>query len=172
MKSDAMQPTEYPPAAYFLHGMESGPNGSKSRALGEVLQLKAPDFQGMSIETRLETALGILQREKNPSVVLIGSSLGGLLATLLWDEMPDKIGGLLLLAPAWERADLSGIQSLHPNTQVILAENEEILSIEAQKTQCMQWGIVPTIVKDSHRLGESMDVITQAALAVCAASKA
>jgi len=167
-----MEHTEKSPTVYFLHGMESGPNGSKSRALGELFHLKAPDFQGMPIEKRLVTALEILRRDENLPVVLIGSSLGGLLATLVWEKIPEKISGLLLLAPAWERADLSGIRSLHPNTQVILAENEEVLSVEEQKKQCAQWGITPTIVNDTHRLGLSMDVIKKAALEVCAASMA
>ena len=151
--------------------MESGPNGSKSRALHEAMDLQAPDFQGMAIEERLEKAMALLACEKNRSVILIGSSLGGLLATLLWSRMPEKIGGLLLLVPAWERADLTHIQALHPNTQVILAEDEEVLSVEAQKEQCRNWEIEPILVKDTHRLGGNLEIIKKAAIEVCGACR-
>ena len=159
------------PVVYFLHGMESGPNGSKSRALREIMDLQAPDFQGMDIEERLEKAMSLLAFEENHSVILIASSLGGLLATLLWSRMPEKIGGMLLLVPAWERADLSHIQALHPNTQVILAEDEEVLSVESQKEHCRNWKIEPVLVKDTHRLGGNLEIIKKAAIEVCAACR-
>jgi predicted alpha/beta hydrolase family esterase len=159
------------PAVYFLHGMESGPIGSKSQALREIMDLQAPDFQGMDIEERLEKAMSLLAREENHSVVLIGSSLGGLLATLLWSLMSEKIAGLLLLVPAWERADLSHIQALHPNTQVILAEDEEVLSVESQKEQCRKWKIEPVLVTDTHRLGGNLEIIKKVAIEVCAACR-
>lgn len=157
------------PVVYFLHGLESGPFGSKSRALREIMNLQAPDFQGMDIEERLEKAMSLLALEENHSVVLIGSSLGGLLTTLLWSRMPEKIGGLLLLVPAWERADLSHIQALPPNTEVILSEDEEVLSFEAQIEMCRNWQTKPIMVKDTHRLAGSMEIIKKAAIEVCTA---
>jgi hypothetical protein len=63
-----------------------------------------------------------------------------------------------------------GQEALHPNTQVILAEDEEVLSIESQKEYCRNWEIEPVLVKDTHRLGGNLEIIKKAAIKVCATS--
>src|SRR5262245_58687358 len=61
----------------------------------------APDFARTTITSQLAIVEALLT--ETPSV-LIGSSLGGYLATLVATRQPERICGLVLLAPAFHFA--------------------------------------------------------------------
>ena len=85
----------------FAHGMEGSPNGSKIRSLREAgFEVLAPDFQGMPLEERVDLLQMICEEHREKSVVLAGSSYGGLAASIVAMRMPDAFRGLLLCAPA------------------------------------------------------------------------
>jgi len=95
----------------YLHGFASGPDGTKVQfikarlaALGTPLLAPelAPDFTHMTITSQLAIVEALLT--EIPSV-LIGSSLGGYLATLVATRYPERICGLVLLAPAFHFAN-------------------------------------------------------------------
>lgn len=91
-----------PQTVVFLHGKESGPNGLKIQHLTEVahnlgFETIAPDMQGiLDPVVRLSKLreLGVLR----PTTILVGSSLGGLVACMVDQEQ--ELAGMLLLAPA------------------------------------------------------------------------
>jgi predicted esterase len=92
------------PLVCFSHGKESGPWGTKIRALAEVA--REAGFQVLSIDytaepdpdARIETLLGKCPREAG-SLVLVGSSMGAYVATAASRTLrPD---GLFLMAPAF-----------------------------------------------------------------------
>lgn len=91
----------------YLHGFASGPGSTKAQWFGARLAARgldlripdlAPDFEAMTITSQLaiaEAAVG-----DGPAVVM-GSSLGGWLATLMAERRPATVRGLVLLAPAF-----------------------------------------------------------------------
>ena len=88
----------------FSHGKESGPWGSKLQHLADIAsrrgaKVMSPDYRDLvSPEARVERLLG-LQLPPHDRLVLVGSSMGGYVATLASEALqPD---GLFLLAPAF-----------------------------------------------------------------------
>ena len=88
---------------YFAHGKESGPWGSKIRALAELAESKG--FEADSIDyqnqqdpdQRVERLLNILIREQRDAL-LVGSSMGGYVSLVASQSYP--VSGVFLMAPA------------------------------------------------------------------------
>ncbi len=97
-------PEQTVPTVYFAHGKESGPWGTKILALAETAckqgwQVVSPDFRStMEADARVEILLGAVQETAHP-VVLVGSSMGGYVATLASRQI--QPAGLFLMAPAF-----------------------------------------------------------------------
>jgi len=144
----------------FLHGLESGPHGSKYQALtwmfGEVL---APDCTGVKVETqRLLIIQQALEAETEP-VIVVGSSMGGLMALLLNQANPDKVAGLVLCAPAIHRpaAKHLDVENLPP-TIVIHGTADTVVPFSCSAV----FGERLIAVDDDHRLSNSMPEILRA----------
>jgi len=95
------------PAKVYLHGFASGPGSTKAQffrtrfaELGVTLDIPdlAPDFTHMTIGSMLAIVDAILDR--GPAV-LLGSSLGGYVATIAAARRPDRVPALVLFAPAF-----------------------------------------------------------------------
>lgn len=91
----------------YLHGFASSPEGTKAsyfryrlQGIGLPLEVPelAPDFRRMTIQSQLAILEPLLER--GPTI-LLGSSLGGYLATLAAERHPDVVKGLVLFAPAF-----------------------------------------------------------------------
>jgi predicted alpha/beta-hydrolase family hydrolase len=88
----------------FSHGQESGPWGTKIRALAELARklgwsVESLDYQGMGDPlARVEKLLDYCRSQAGP-IVLAGSSLGGYVAAATAARCPAE--GLFLLAPAF-----------------------------------------------------------------------
>ena len=97
------------PNILYLHGFASGPLSTKGRFFhnrfevmgGEVHQpnLEDGDFQGLTISGQL-AVIDRAVRDLNPALVM-GSSLGGYVASLYAARHPDRMPALVLLAPAF-----------------------------------------------------------------------
>ena len=94
----------------YLHGFASGPGSTKAQFFkarfadqGAELLVPdlAPDFTHMTIGSMLAIVDTIL--DDGPSV-LFGSSLGGYMAALAAARRPDRVPGLVLMAPAFDFA--------------------------------------------------------------------
>ncbi|MGW8193394.1 MAG: YqiA/YcfP family alpha/beta fold hydrolase [Desulforhopalus sp.] len=82
----------------FLHGLDSSGNGTKGKFFAkEIPQIVRPDFYG-PLANRLEQLDRLCQHSR--SLVLIGSSFGGLMATCYAISKPQTVTRLILLAPA------------------------------------------------------------------------
>lgn len=120
------------PLVVFSHGKESGPMGTKIRALMAIAQdlgmqvlsidyrehpsgvRHSPDTIGEP-ERRVEQLLGAALPEHN-ALVLVGSSMGGYVATVASQTL--RPAGLFLLAPAFDRP---GYLHQHPEHGAELA---------------------------------------------------
>ncbi len=106
----------------YLHGFASGPDSAKGRAVAKALaakgmrveqpDLNVPSFEKLSVRAQLKAIRDTLLT-RNERTLLVGSSLGGYLATLLAPralaepaEPPglECVAGLVLLAPAFNFA--------------------------------------------------------------------
>ena len=94
----------------YLHGFASGPLSEKavyfSRRLREkefdvvVPDLNLPTFEQMTVSSQLKIVEALLAGKNPRSVLLVGSSMGGLLSTML-STKHESISGLVLLAPGF-----------------------------------------------------------------------
>ena len=82
----------------FLHGLDSSSQGTKGRWFAEHFpDMLIPDFVG-DLGNRLQKLEQLC--DKLDTVVLVGSSFGGLMATCYAASFPGKCSRLILLAPA------------------------------------------------------------------------
>lgn len=144
----------------FLHGLESGPQGAKYQALkaafGDVL---APDCSGIGDEgARLRIIQGKLERQP-ASYVVVGSSMGGLMALLLWRALPQRIAGLVLCAPALQRPAARNLDlDRLPATRVIHGRHDRVVPLRYSRP----FGQRLLIVDDDHSLKHSLPQIVAA----------
>jgi pimeloyl-ACP methyl ester carboxylesterase len=148
----------HPKTVLFLHGLESGPHGSKYLALCDAGHtVIAPDCRGMSLCARVETAVPIML-EKRPFVV--GSSYGGLTAVLAAMRADVALPGMVLCAPALERAeepntDPSELQRVAP-TIIVHGTDDDVIPIEVSRRYASRTGATLIEVDDGHRLAHSV----------------
>jgi len=89
----------------FLHGLESSSRGSKAKFLKEKFpDMLSPDFSG-SLSVRMTTLTGIIKGQAD--LILVGSSFGGLMATIYAMAHEADISRLVLLAPAFNFSEFS-----------------------------------------------------------------
>ena len=124
----------HPVVILYLHGFASSAQSSKAaffasklEALGFELQIpdfNEPDFSGLTITRMIGQVLARIDARPREPIVLIGSSLGGFVAVQTLLQRPERVGRMVLLAPAldfngnrlrdlgdrgleeWERTDL------------------------------------------------------------------
>jgi len=89
---------EYFQVKIFLHGLESSSKGAKAIFLRQRYpDMVIPDFSGCLFE-RMVSLHGILAGQKD--IRLIGSSFGGLMASIFAMEKQGVVDRVVLLAPA------------------------------------------------------------------------
>jgi hypothetical protein len=94
----------------YLHGFASGPLSKKGMAFEEYfaargiaierLNLRVPSFEHLRLSAMIDSVRAAI----TGPTVLIGSSLGGLTAARV-AERDDRVGGLVMLAPAFQLAE-------------------------------------------------------------------
>mgnify|MGYP000044169988 CR=1 FL=1 len=106
----------------FSHGKESGPNGAKIQLLAKIAQQMG--FKTHSIDytnckhvsERVEMLKDFMAENVSQKLILIGSSMGGYVATLAAQEL--AIEGLFLMCPALYLSNYP-VQSYQPMTPII-----------------------------------------------------
>ena len=90
--------TQAAPTRVFIHGLEGSSQGTKSRYLRQLFpDLITPDFRG-PVADRMAQLESLLASTSN--LILIGSSLGGLMAAMYTCQHTARMQQLILLAPA------------------------------------------------------------------------
>ena len=95
------------PNIIFIHGLESSSQGFKGRLLRSIFpECLTPDFKKYNLDNNYKN---LLKERMNELIsllndrnqwILIGSSFGGLMATLYTCIFPEKVAKLILLAPS------------------------------------------------------------------------
>ncbi len=149
----------------FLHGLESGPHGSKYHALRELdPDLVAPDCTGITgIAERLEVIEADLADADR--MVIVGSSFGGLAALLFAQREHNRhrVAACLLCAPALPLATPGSITWLPAETIILHGTRDEVIPYRASEEFCADHGIRLVSVDDDHRLAASAALMVKLA---------
>ena len=149
----------------WAHGLWGSPNGSKVTAVRESgIEVISPDFNEMELVDRIELLEKTIQIG---DVVLAGSSWGGLACALTAQKKPDKLKGLLLLAPALhypEPPNDNPDKLIAPDgipVTIIHSKTDDIVPINASKDYVKRSGnnVNLIVVEDNHVLENSIELI-------------
>lgn len=164
----------------FSHGKESGPWGSKIKALANVAKqldfnVDSIDYRGIeSPDERVQKLSDYLQNETQTKTnepqpfILVGSSMGGYVSLVCAQQHKKKhdknsasLQGLFLLAPALYMPQYN-VQSYSDitNTEIIHGWSDNIIPVEhsikyAQQAQCTLH-----LIDGDHRLNSSLNQVT------------
>ncbi|MGW8161882.1 MAG: YqiA/YcfP family alpha/beta fold hydrolase [Desulfobulbales bacterium] len=110
----------------FLHGLESSGRGAKATFLRQLYpDMKTPDFKGTLLE-RMATLRAVLAGHRD--ITLIGSSFGGLMATVFAMENSAAVERVVLLAPALNFVEFSQypLQRIEIPTRMIIGRYDTV----------------------------------------------
>jgi predicted esterase len=145
----------------FIHGQESSSQGNKAVFFrGFFPEMIIPDFGG-DVSTRMSKLNEILMNKKG--IIMIGSSLGGLMASLYAFQNQARIKKLILLAPAINLPDFSPYLSekLMLPVYIFHGKNDEIIPLKS--IQVIAEKVFPdltfTVMDDDHRLSKTFTSI-------------
>ncbi len=152
------------PAVIFSHGQESGPWGSKITAMAECVRklgcrVESIDYQGMAdpgdrVEKLVDECAGF-----NAGLILVGSSMGGHVATAAAATV--NAIGLFVLAPAYY---MEGFEALTPPapeipTLIVHGWNDEVVPVENSIRFARNCAATLHIVDGDHRLTANINEI-------------
>ena len=114
----------------FLHGLESSSKGAKSSFLRTLFpDMLIPDFKG-SLSERMVFLEVILAGMED--IIMVGSSFGGLMATIYAMERQESLDRLVLLAPALNFPEFSQykVKSIKVPTRVIIGSVDNVTPVQ------------------------------------------
>ncbi len=152
------------PAVYFSHGQESGPWGSKIQAMEEAVRAlgcraESVDYQGIADPTeRVDKLIAECQGLKEP-LVLVGSSMGGHVATAA--AAPLNAIGLFVLAPAYYIAEYEELTPPPPDIPISIVHGwrDDVVPPENSIRFAAECHATLHLVDGDHRLAENIDEI-------------
>lgn len=152
------------PAVYFSHGQESGPWGTKIEAMAEVVRAlgcraESIDYQGIADPTeRVDKLIAECQGLEEP-LILVGSSMGGHVATAA--AAPLNAIGLFVLAPAYYIAEYEHLTPPAPDIPISIIHGwrDDIIPPENSIRFASKCHATLHLVNGDHRLTENIDEI-------------
>ncbi len=148
----------------FSHGQESGPWGTKIRAMAEVAEslncnVLSIDYQGIADPTERVGKLIAECADIDDRLILIGSSMGGHVATAGAEAV--NAAGLFVLAPAYY---MPGLEALTPEPppipiSIIHGWNDDIVPVENSIRFASSCRADLHILDSGHRLTDKVDEI-------------
>ena len=140
----------------FIHGQESSSQGTKGLFFRDLFpEMIIPDFMG-DISARMLKLNEILKDKRG--IIIIGSSLGGLMAALYVFQNPDSLKKLILLAPALNLPEFIPYLSEKLILPVYVFHGKEDEVIPPKPIQAIAKKIFAnltfTMLDDDHRLSK------------------
>jgi predicted esterase len=150
----------------FSHGQESGPWGSKIRAMaaqvkGMGCEVDSIDYQGIADPgervARLVRACAAIEDR----LILVGSSMGGHVATAAAAEL--GAAGLFVLAPAYYMEGYEELTPLPPQipTCIVHGWHDDIVPVENSIRFAGHCAATLHLVDGDHRLTANIDEINE-----------
>ena len=119
----------------FSHGQESGPWGTKIRAMADLARelgcvADSIDYQGIADPTERVEKLIAECSALEDNLVLVGSSMGGHVATAAADRLGAT--GLFVLAPAYYMEGYEGLTPLPPGmpTCIVHGWHDDVVPVQ------------------------------------------
>ncbi|MBT8106993.1 MAG: alpha/beta fold hydrolase, partial [Gammaproteobacteria bacterium] len=141
----------------FSHGQESGPWGTKIRAMAELArglgcEVDSIDYQGIADPgERVEKCVRECEAVDD-ALVLVGSSMGGHVAT----AAAERIGaaGLFVLAPAYYMEGYETLTPVPPSIPICIVHgwHDDIVPVENSIRYARECSATLHIVNGDHRL--------------------
>ncbi|MEQ8206103.1 MAG: alpha/beta hydrolase [Woeseia sp.] len=154
------------PAVYFSHGQESGPWGTKILSMADTVRnlgcrAESVDYQGIADPTeRVEKLLAECADVDEP-LVLVGSSMGGHVATAAAAALNAR--GLFVLAPAYYMEGYEDLTPAAPEmpTMIVHGWRDDIVPVENSIRYARECRATLHVLDGDHRLTENIDEINQ-----------
>jgi len=149
----------------FSHGQESGPWGAKIRAMADIARdkgwmVESLDYQGIADARKRADKLIAFCREQGEPIVLVGSSMGGYVATAAASRVGAR--GLFLLAPAFF---MPGYGEYMPDplpnvpTMIVHGWRDDVVPHEGSIRYGRETGASVMLLDGDHRLTANIEVI-------------
>lgn len=141
----------------FSHGQESGPWGTKIRAMAEMVrelgcEADSIDYQGIADPTERVEKLVAECGHIDDDLILVGSSMGGHVAT----DAAAKLGaaGLFVLAPAYYIAEYESLTPEPPDLPICIVHgwHDDVVPVENSIRFATQCKATLHLVDGDHRL--------------------
>ena len=150
----------------FSHGQESGPWGTKIRAMSEVAKglgctVDSIDYQGIADPTdRVEKLLRECA-EISDSLILVGSSMGGHVATAAAEAL--GAAGLFVLAPAYYMEGYEDLTPPPPTMPICIVHgwHDDIVPVENSIRFARSCSATLHLVNGDHRLTDNIGEINE-----------
>lgn len=149
------------PFKIFIHGLESGNQGTKAVFFREKFpDMLTPNFPG-DLQERMEKLNTVLSGKSG--IKIVGSSFGGLMASIYAMENEQNVDKLILLAPAINLIGMTDYLNRSVDIPVIIYHgiNDDVIpleSIEPIAEKCFK-NLTFNKVEDDHMLHNTFKVI-------------
>ncbi|MDJ0698456.1 MAG: YqiA/YcfP family alpha/beta fold hydrolase [Woeseiaceae bacterium] len=150
----------------FSHGQESGPWGTKIRAMAEMVEgmgckVESIDYQGIKDPTERVEKLLADCADIDESLLLVGSSMGGHVATAAAEDL--VAAGIFVLAPAYYMEGYEELTPVPPDLPICIVHGwrDDIVPVENSIRFARQCRATLHLVDGDHRLTENIDEIKQ-----------
>jgi surfactin synthase thioesterase subunit len=154
-----------PPFVCFSHGQESGPWGTKIKAMAAAVRdlgcdSDSIDYRGIADPEKRVAKLIDACKDIDAPLVLVGSSMGGHVATAAAAAVAAR--GLFVLAPAYY---MPGYETLTPAAPSIPIEivhgwHDDVVPVEHSIRFAKACAATLHLVDGDHRLAANIDEIT------------
>jgi predicted alpha/beta-hydrolase family hydrolase len=148
----------------FSHGKESGPWGTKIRAMAELVKglgcsADSIDYQGMADPTDRVNKLIAACRGIDDTLILAGSSMGGHVATAAAADV--GAAGLFILAPAFYMPGYEELTPPPPNLPICIVHGwrDDIVPVRNSIRYAQACNAELHVLDGDHRLTENIDEI-------------
>ena len=150
----------------FSHGQESGPWGTKIQAMSERVRalgcsVVSIDYQGIADPTMRVEKLIRECSDLSAPLILVGSSMGGHVATAAAEAL--NAAGLFVLAPAYYMKGYEELTPQPPSMPVCIVHgwHDDIVPVENSIRYARECSATLHLVDGDHRLTGNIDAINQ-----------
>ena len=150
----------------FSHGQESGPWGTKIRAMADLAhglgcEVASIDYQGIADPTeRVDKCIRECADVAAP-LILVGSSMGGHVATAAAETL--GAAGLFVLAPAYFMVGYEDLTPRPPSMPICIVHgwHDDIVPVDSSIRFARLCAATLHIVDGDHRLTANIDAINE-----------
>ena len=150
----------------FSHGQESGPWGTKIRAMAELVRgmgctADSIDYQGIADPTERVQKLVEACASIDDDLILVGSSMGGHVATAAAESL--GAAGLFVLAPAFYMEGYEALTPLPPSMPVSIVHgwHDDVVPVDNSIRWARSCAATLHLVDGDHRLTGNIDEINE-----------